>query len=275
MKSKLCRNIQREIEEAGPGQPLSQPALDHVEACRPCHLFLQEQLSLQNLIGSLETVSAPANFEFRLRARLATAESTRRRRLLSLQSAPGTPAIAIAACFALLVAAAVFFKQIQPDHSSLAPQAQALQTSPAVESRTQTAARNSEAHTSDNPEQALRQDQDDEAGPFAVHSSTAVDHSRGRSNRQARGEAERGLPSTTLAAVKRPSSIDFSGSSAPALTLMVVQGPATSEPLKVSLDDGRGATRTVSVQPVTFGSHELIERSNLSRIPAADTKGIW
>ena len=69
MKWMECRATRREIDEAG--EQLSTQALRHVASCAPCLAFQNERGRLRELLTSLEPVTAPADFDFRLRARIA------------------------------------------------------------------------------------------------------------------------------------------------------------------------------------------------------------
>jgi hypothetical protein len=100
---------------------------------------------------------------------------------------------------------------------------------------------------------------------------------RNRSNRSLKTGDERLVPTGTNAVAVGPknSSLDSSSRPASVISLVAVQVPASDQPMRVSLEDGRGTTRTVSLQPVTFGSQELIRRNNASRVLASSSKGIW
>src|SRR5258708_34631870 len=69
MKWMECRATRREIDEGG--EHLSAQALRHVGSCAPCLAFQNERARLRDLLTSLEPVTAPADFDFRLRARIA------------------------------------------------------------------------------------------------------------------------------------------------------------------------------------------------------------
>src|SRR5260370_13172491 len=69
MKWMECRATRQEIDEGG-GQ-LSAQALRHVASCAQCLAFQNERARLRGLLTSLEPVTAPADFDFRLRARIA------------------------------------------------------------------------------------------------------------------------------------------------------------------------------------------------------------
>jgi hypothetical protein len=78
-----------------------------------------------------------------------------------------------------------------------------------------------------------------------------------------------------LAVGPKNGSLDSSSRPASVISLVAVQVPAASQPMSISLEDGRGTTRTVSLQPVTFGSQELIRRNSASRVLTSSPKGIW
>jgi hypothetical protein len=106
---------------------------------------------------------------------------------------------------------------------------------------------------------------------------TAELRTRNRSNRSLKPGDERLVPaaSNTLAVGPKNGSLDSSSRPASVISLVAVQVPAADQPMRVSLEDRRGATRTVSLQPVTFGSQELIRRKDASRVLASSPKGIW
>src|ERR671939_834064 len=110
-----CKAVLKEIEELDAGASLSALADEHLLACASCRAFADERAALKQLVGSLESVSAPPDFDWRLRARLAEARSERgvRERLFPY-FAPGAQAIAIAATIVILLVAAVAYRQIMP-----------------------------------------------------------------------------------------------------------------------------------------------------------------
>ena len=105
-----CKTYREEIEElAGVGR-LGLEARAHVNACEACRHLEQERASLRRLVRSLETVAAPADFEFRLRARMDASRAKERRN--PLRPVYGFAALAAAACF-LVVSASLYFRQEQ------------------------------------------------------------------------------------------------------------------------------------------------------------------
>src|ERR1044072_4683388 len=71
MRDKQCEEIRRELEEVALNEEFSGAAAEHMGGCVDCREFQRQQLKLRQIVGSLGVVSAPADFDFRLRARLA------------------------------------------------------------------------------------------------------------------------------------------------------------------------------------------------------------
>ena len=71
MKDTRCELVRRELEELLLNEEFGATAAEHLQACADCQEFQRQQLKLRQIVGSLGTVSAPADFDFRLRARLA------------------------------------------------------------------------------------------------------------------------------------------------------------------------------------------------------------
>lgn len=113
-----CKKCRREIDETDKDQRISDEALAHVAACTPCRTFRAERIALREMVGSLGVVSAPADFDFRLRARLA-AEKSVHPSLARRIFAPTSHAIAIAAAFVLIVAVAVALKQFKSSNDNI------------------------------------------------------------------------------------------------------------------------------------------------------------
>ena len=99
MNCKTCRD---EIEELEGAEPLSPSASAHLDSCPNCLAFRKERLALRQMIGSLEVVDAPADFDFRLRARLATLKGREPGPIAWSRFAPGGWALALAASFVIL-----------------------------------------------------------------------------------------------------------------------------------------------------------------------------
>ena len=111
MNAKDCRATRREIDESELNQELSEQARSHVASCAACGDFRAERISLRELVGSLEPVAAPGDFEMRLRARLASDRQARTRQPFIFRFVTGTPAIAAAAVLVIFALSLVWFTQ--------------------------------------------------------------------------------------------------------------------------------------------------------------------
>jgi len=104
MKNKNCLPFESEIEEAASaGRGIGHAAREHLAGCLDCADAFGEHSRLRELISGLEPVTAPADFEFRLRARMA-ADASRRVTVFGLRwNQWGAPALGLAAAALLLV----------------------------------------------------------------------------------------------------------------------------------------------------------------------------
>ena len=71
MRNNNCKLIRRELDELMLGEAWSAAATEHLRECAECREFHVQQTKLRQIVGSLGTVESPADFDFRLRARLA------------------------------------------------------------------------------------------------------------------------------------------------------------------------------------------------------------
>jgi hypothetical protein len=69
-----CKQIREEID-AAPRYDLRGAIRSHLNGCPDCRRYSDETASLLGLLGAQPRVEAPADFEFRLRARMARAEA--------------------------------------------------------------------------------------------------------------------------------------------------------------------------------------------------------
>ncbi|HSQ24974.1 MAG TPA: hypothetical protein VLN44_11195, partial [Pyrinomonadaceae bacterium] len=111
MNAKDCRTVRREIDTSELGQRLSPLVETHIAACPACAQFRAERAQLRGLVGSLKPVGAPADFDMRLRARIAREKDARTRQPFIFRFAMTTPAIAVAALIVLTIASIVWINQ--------------------------------------------------------------------------------------------------------------------------------------------------------------------
>src|SRR6266576_1532922 len=123
MNGNVCRETRREIDQSELRQALSANSEAHVVACAACKTFRDERLRLRELVGGLKPVTAPADFEMRLRARIARERDVPRQPFI-FRFVISTPAIVGAAVLVIAVGAVVFISQ-RNNHSEAPAQAQA------------------------------------------------------------------------------------------------------------------------------------------------------
>ncbi|MBA3767002.1 MAG: hypothetical protein H0W99_08450 [Acidobacteria bacterium] len=255
MRAIDCKASRNEIEHAALGAPSSAAALAHLESCARCRDFSDERQALRELVSSSVTVAeAPHDFEWRLRARLAADRRCESRPRLRLGYAPGAQAIALAASFALIIGIAVLLKQTGTQRSPArfpVATANGNETNVIATSTGRSAGLSEVADTSPG-----------EGGRINMTNPLANNRFRGSRApglKSSRVKTEM-VASAAAASNRSLRSNDFSSSAAPVVTLYSVALRAPSPSVKVLLDEGRGTMRTVSLQPVTFGSQAILER---------------
>lgn len=240
MRSLECRVTRQQIDELELGERPSERATAHLSLCAGCRDFRAERNELRQLVGSLEPVVAPADFEMRLRARLAREQSPSRQEPFFARLIR-TPALAAAALFVMVGGTLVWVAQRDIEPST--PVATVEQPSPAATASHPTATTPAGSDTTD-------ANTPTDEGVQTVSSGTP------RKNRVgSRGRAQ-----------------DYSVLPADSLR----QGDqayvnAPSKPVVFALEDERGTTRKISVPPVSFGAQSLVD----NRMPVSYTGRVW
>ncbi|MDT4896562.1 MAG: hypothetical protein QOH25_1639 [Acidobacteriota bacterium] len=276
-----CQTCRFEIEELKTEERLSDEARAHLSVCPVCRAFHDERQALKRLVGSLEVVAAPADFDFRLRARINAAKNAGNHRSSWRSFLASAPAIGLAASFALIVAAGVFYNQTKPAPSTINQQAAVAGKS----SDSKPAQANPDsvqtAEVSETPQPITSGSKQEEDSVIATAGAkNPRSRTNGNSKQSARRESSRPgadiqqLPSNDLAVRPAPQIIPNGASPFNAGTNLVVELPvrSASQPMRVFVDDRSGAKRTVTLEPVIFGSQDFIGR-NTSR--AQSSQGIW
>lgn len=262
-----CKAYRRELSEAADGGALSDGASAHAALCGACGGELRERQSLRALVGSLGKVEAPADFEFRLRARLASAKSSGGRGG-GLRFIYGFAPVAAAACF-LVISATLYFRQAARDDSANPP------AGPAV------AARNVEAPEAPPlPARAAASPVGgDEKAVGKVlasvkHTGNKPTHGARARDRRAGGFAHRSAGRASLA--RNTTDREFGPERGGARQGVTIALKAPAEPLRMILRDENGARRVVPMRAVSFGSQDLLAREATPRQGgAADVEGVW
>lgn len=250
MKHTICNQVRFEIDEKELAAPLTAGAMEHLQQCVDCQEFRTKEASLRRIVGSLETVNAPADFDFRLRARLANDRSAMYRlsspvrvwRLLS---------IAVAAMLLIFAGTVFMLRQSDPPQSTAIKMDQASKPEDIVPPKP-----NDEASKSNNTS--------------AGNNQTAAPIVPTHNNPPPRKSVQSPYVN------KRPSvAVDFSSKPAPVIaTIPTFPLDVSQQVFKVSVDDGSGSSRTISVPAVSFGSRRVLMSGSVSSNQFAP-KGDW
>ena len=251
MNKTTCSAIQRKLDELllddDPGSEVS----IHLVACPECSDFHLKRTRLRQLVGSLGTVAAPADFDFRLRARLANENSGSAIHFWSLRSRNVAAGLGVALLFG--VSLAVF----QATRSR----------GPGVD-----------VVKKDNPPQTIIQDTASkenkqeviEQPPSTNPAVATISKSRNVGQKQVVQVNNRNKRASAVAEFSSevaPSIRDYK--SAP-ISEAIFPVDASQQKLRLSLFDSRGNPKTISLPSVSFGSQRVVP-TNTSYAP----KGVW
>lgn len=242
MNANDCRTVRREIDTSELGQRLSGPLEMHLAACSACAQFQTERAQLRELVGSLKPVAAPADFDMRLRARIAREKDAGARQPFIFRFALTTPAIAVAALIVLTIASIVWINQ--RNRTVNTPVAN---TNPKSEKAT------SPAPLPDNRD-AVSQPKE----PVVAINNPTVNSKRAN-------PSERNSVKSLPVSVSPPSQVsDFNTRAAESIQQNRagdVSLTAPSKPMVVSVKDANGATHKILLPPISFGSQRLDNRT--------------
>lgn len=248
MKHIICNQVRFEIDEKDLTAALSPSAMEHLRHCSECQEFQNKETKLRQIVGSLEPVNAPPDFDFRLRARLANDRSVASYRFMSAVRVWRMRSAAVAAMLLIFAATVYMIRQNQP-----------VQQTPGSDQTTSAASNDTQpAKSADSPTTPP---------DVAVASNTG--------SQSASNEKKNIRPRQVTGTVKRPqATVDFSDEVAPVVSINQTFPIDVSQPsFKVSLDDGRGTSRTISVPTVSFGSRRVLTPTMASNQLAP--KGDW
>lgn len=263
MRKMNCRSVRREIEEAPLGNLLSASASDHLRDCPQCSLFREDRLKLREILASLGSVEAPGDFDFRLRARLANERRPGTQPFVMRNFSFGFRSAAATAMLLLVGAALLFVNFRTPPGKSLsaneanppasgAPQPASPINSDTVAGVTPVLEPLGIKETSIPQKSVISRNTDIRSQPASVRGKT---------------ETSRGLAtleqSSTGAKVLRPGN----GTAVSGSRVFPIE--ASYQSLKVSLDDGRGASRTIALPSVSFGSQRVLTQSSSPLLASA------
>lgn len=253
MRKNNCEVIRRELDELALDQTWSSSAAEHLQACSACRQFQQKQNKLRHIVGSLGTVEAPPDFDFRLRARLANDSSNTAFHLSWPFARRG---LAVAAMVLLIATGVVLVRNVLDRQQ--APVEITNNNPPAVSQPSTVPANTTSPTAPVKPEEF----------------SAAIPP---RAPQKIKSErSSQGVPRSK----RQIAAVDFSSERAPVIAgsepaatshvVAVFPIDASMQSLKVSLDDGQGNARIISVPTITFGSQRTLQSGNQFA-----PKGIW
>ncbi|HEX8634324.1 MAG TPA: hypothetical protein VF703_09265 [Pyrinomonadaceae bacterium] len=282
-----CQKCKIEIEDRDPRrESLSGAAQAHLSACASCRVFAGERLALRRLVGGLEKVSAPADFDFRMRARLTAERSAGSApRAGRFNFSPASLSWPLAACLALVVSVSIYFQPGRPDTTPATPapeQAHAAMPSPQTPVAEVTPVGDYPAGDDIRPNvsvsRAIRPGVETAAAKIspererrrAVVSRLASRTGGGRELAQ----VEDSTSTSLMGATPR---VAASGATRSEGALIPVPLDAPEGQLKVLLRDTSGGARTISVDSVSFGSRDVMGRpgATYTKASLSSHQGVW
>ncbi|HVF88047.1 MAG TPA: hypothetical protein VM866_10675 [Pyrinomonadaceae bacterium] len=266
-----CKIFQIEIKNRDWGTPLSLATREHLDCCEECRKIHDEQTSLRLLIGELEKVCAPADFEFRLRSRIAATENAGRTTFRErLKFSPNTVSLVLAGAFVLTSALTIRFARFEQSGLS-------NPSVPIVETATKTPAPIQTVI----PEEARTLP---DVQPVAEEIVEQIAHHKYVNEQKRKSTA--GQPRIARRAFPLPAVEATSGSNTMGLTkapvisaqMATVAIPMSGGIKSVSLilRNERGESQKVSIKSVSFGTQEFAGRfNNLARSSSTVREGVW
>jgi hypothetical protein len=264
-----CKTICREIEEADHGQNLTASVMEHLRGCGRCETFYDERLKLRQLVASLETVAAPADFGLRVRSRIAGERVGARPGFWLNNFTFGIPAVALAGLvlavglvFALKVWKAPTAKTFSVQSPKASEPSPEVMKNPPTESPSVTGDRESTARNDHTRAiEGVRR-------PNKRNLSRSVVASLKGGGRLTSKEFGT-TPATVIKTVIKKEETVASVESFPIFSI-----ETSSQPLRLSLDYSGGVSRTISVPALSFGSETVLTGDN-SPLVRNSTRGAW
>ncbi len=242
-----CRAVRREIDESELGQRFSEIVETHLASCAACTEFRTERSRLRELVGSLAPVGAPADFDMRLRARIARENAAPARQPFIFRFVMSTPGIAVAALAVMLIGSLVWFTQRTPHPGSNTDSADAGKEKP-VAPVTPPAVQNNQSGSDQN------------------HVATVIPADNAR--RQSGGRQY----SNKAPILNASRTSDFNSSPAEAFRIAPdrageVSLSAPVNPMVITVQDDQGRKRKILLPAISFGSQRVTD----NRVPVSMT----
>lgn len=252
MRINDCELIRQELDELSLDEAWSSHVADHLRECSKCSEFHDQQTRLRRIVGSLGTVAAPADFDFRLRARLANESASVVSQFNFFSSAFARRGLATAILLLVFASGAFVLRNALMEPNNASTRTGNIAQQPATDQSSPTR----EVEKPPVPVEA----------PLGGQESSGV---RVADKRSSQSKHER--PSQLMAGSKRTittldSSFDraevINGNMPPAAASAAFPIDASSQPFRISLDDGRGNAKVISVPTISFGSQRIVQTAN-------------
>lgn len=241
MKETKCEVVRRELEELMLDAECTADAVRHLRECADCQEFHQRQTKLRQIVGSLGTIEAPADFDFRLRARLANESNSAAFHLRAAYWSFARTGLAAATMFLLFAGGIVLVRHLVTRQSEIMVRTDdPIKESPKPAGTTKGNIVN------------------DKEMPAVANEGGSHDFKGGRPS-QAGFKPRRSMVA-----------VDFSNTGAQVISdsrplpeaAAIFPIEASVQSLRVSLDDGRGNARTILVPTISFGSQRVLSSGN-------------
>lgn len=253
MRNMDCENLRREIDESAPGESLSMFAGRHLSSCAECKTFSDQQQKLQNILANLGTIEAPGDFNFRLRARLAREKGSSARFPLNLSLAFKS---AVAGALILMFGSVIFLSFRGSRDNSLT--ANNVTPAAVIDAKPPEPAEVAAPKT----DQLVAVDATPASQPDVrpIRPRTSIRNLSARNSSRIGSREMGSTPATLIKAADLNARNDYAID-------------AVNQPVKVSLDNGRGASRTISLPPVSYGSQRVMAQGTAGLM--ASSRGAW
>jgi hypothetical protein len=249
MKKNNCEEIRRELDELMLDEACSASTVEHLKECSACREFYETRTKLRQMVGSLGTVAAPPDFDFRLRARLADGSSSEGFHYWPV----ARKGLAFAAVLIVFLAGIIVVRNIVNQQTNR----EVAETKPVI------------PQPSPKLVAPVAPDAASTSSPLTagIQVSTPV---RNKTERSTVTGPRVKRPLATLEPASTGAQV-ISGSNAVDVgTTAVIPIDASLPSFKFSLDDGSGNARTISVPTIRFGSQRMLPNGNQFA-----QKGIW
>jgi len=251
----------REIEEAGSADLLSAAAISHLDGCVACEKLSRQQTKLQAIVSGLGTVEAPGDFDFRLRARLAAEKHGGARKLPFANLSFGL-GFGVVAMLLLIGSAFVFVSlRARPNNPVVAGGGKQIQSQPTA------------PNTPTNPLVLPASVNPEQSRVAKVPKKNELDGTRKHLSSELATYRNSDRVGTRDSSLKAAQVLRGDGQLADSYPTAAFPINASYQSHSVSVDNGRGSARTISLPSVSFGSQRTLSQAASPLM--VSSRGAW